>query len=228
MQISKNGITVEVPIGLPTNGNVKDGYQVFLQEETDKLIRQHVEALTYLPKYVWREWSRILHPFAGLGVTAQVLDKGTGRQLTHRMWERDKVCYDYLKEQGYNVQLVDDSYKALNREVLDGFDAVIMDPTAGTIKTPGMVQFWDAAAAARVPLVWVTDSACSKIWLHKDHYKPEFGRHVEDAEDYLRAYNDFLRGRGYTIVEALREPSVVYFVAVRDLGVKPFDRIVRL
>jgi hypothetical protein len=229
MQISKNGITVEVPIGLPTSGSVKDdGYQVFLQEETDKLIRQHVEALTCLPKYIWGEWSRILHPFAGLGVTAQVLDKGTGRTLDHVMWERDKECVKYLKNQGYDVTHVVDSYKKILQEPLEAYDAIMFDPTAGTIKTPGMIEFWDRVGKARVPLVWATDSACSKIWLHRDHYRPELGRHVRDTEDYLRAYNDFLRQRGYTIVEALRETSAVYFVAIWDVKVQPFEFITRL
>jgi hypothetical protein len=227
MKVSKNGIDVEVPIGLPTDGNVKGGYQVFLQEDT-KQIDKHVEALTHLPKYIWEGWTRILHPFAGLGVTAQVLDKGTGRKLKHHMWERDAECCAYLRKMGHVVTQVEDSYKILPVHDLHGFDAVMFDPTAGTIKTPGMLGFWERAATCRLPLVWVTDSACSKIWLHKDHYRLEFGRRVEDAEDYLRAYNDFLKGFGYNIVEAMREPTVTYFVAVREMNVPSFDHIIRL
>lgn len=225
--VEKNGIRVEVPLGLPTDGEVKNGYQVFLQENT-RQIEKHVEALTHLPKYVYPGWARVLHPFAGLGVTAQVLDAGCGRRLSHWMWERDPVCVDYLKEQGYEAKLVEDSYVEINRHDLHGYDMVIMDPTAGTIKTPGMMEFWSRAQAAQVPMVWVTDSACSKIWLHKPHYMEELGRRVEDAEDYLRAYNHMLNTKGYQIVEALREGTVTYFVAIRDLNLPPFKEIVRL
>lgn len=227
MELTKNGITVELPLGLPTDGDVKGGYQVFLQENA-KQVEKHIEALTYLPKYIWEGWNRILHPFAGLGVTAQVIDKGCGRKLKHFMWERDPVCIEYLNNKGYDAKLVDNSYFSLTDHNLAAYDAVIMDPTAGTIKTPGMVQFWQRASKGRVPLVWVTDSACSKIWLHKDHYLPELGRHVDDATDYLRAYDDMLAQYGYRIVEALRERDVTYFVAVRELNYESFKEIVKL
>jgi hypothetical protein len=223
--IVKNGVRVVVPIGLPTDGGIKDGYQVFLQKDT-KQIDKHVEALTHLRDYIQKD-SHILHPFAGLGVTAQVLDSGV---LTHRhiMWERDPVCVEYLREQGYQVVQVDDSYRLLSEIDLSKYDAVIFDPTAGTIKAEGMVEFWDNAAKCEVETVWVTDSACSKIWLHKEHYLPELGRRVEDAHDYMLAYDHFLHQRGYVITEAWREATVVYFVAVRNLELPSFLEIVKL
>lgn len=215
-------------MGLPTDGDVKGGYQVFLQADT-RQIDKHVEALTYLPEYIFDKWERILHPFAGLGVTAQVIDQSRQARglapIQHIMWERDEECVKYLQSRSYNAAKVVDSYKSLGEANLAAYDAIMFDPTAGTIKTPGMVPFWKRAAQARVPLVWVTDSACSKIWLHREHYIPELDRRVEDATDYLRAYNTMLNHLGYVIVAAWREPTVTYFVAVRDVNYAPFEEI---
>lgn len=224
MKVEKNGITVEVPMGLPTDGDVKGGYQVFLQKDT-RQIDKHVTALTYLPLFWYDGWRRVLHPFAGLGVTAQVLDQASPYKMQHTMWERDAECVKYLQSKGYDASQVADSYKLLPETNLAAYDAVMFDPTAGTIKSHGMLDFWKHAGKSRVPLVWVTDSACSKIWLHKDHYIPELGRRVEDATDYLRAYNDMLKFHGYVIVAAWREPTVTYFIAMRDLNRSAFDQI---
>jgi hypothetical protein len=227
MKIIKNDIEVEVPLGLPVTGGIKDGYQVFLQKDA-RQIEKHVEALTYMTAWFKPQWTEVLHPFAGLGVTAQVLDQKF-KNLNHTMWERDQTCVQYVRDNTlYAIKLVQDSYVKLMQEDLIGYHAIMFDPTAGTIKTPGMTGLWHLFADAKIQLVWVTDSACSKIWLHRDHYRPELGRIVLDAEDYLQAYNDMLNKLGYTIVAAWKERDATYFVALWGRHHPSFTNIIRL
>lgn len=220
--VTVNGVIL--PLDLPAKGGTKDGYQIFLQGDT-RHMEKHLSALAELPKLMYPGWSRVLHPFGGVGVSAQQI-AGRFPGCRQELWERDEVCYEYLKEHWEHVRLVEDSYKELTKEVLYAHDVIVMDPTAGTIK--GMVDFWDLAAHCGVPLVWVTDSACSKIWLHKEHYVKEFGREVEDADDYMRAYDTFLRKRGYAILKAMREQAASYFIVCRDTTLPPLQNIERL
>lgn len=204
------------------------GCQIMLQEHT-RMMNEQILAMTYFTKYIKEGYTNILHPFAGVGMMAQVIDRMVGAR-EHTMWERDKVLVDYLWDVGYPfVTQVEDSYVKLLDTVLAVYDVVMYDQMTGTIKRGATRRFWRRAHKHRVPLVWMTDSGAAKIWLHKDHYLDEFGRRVEDAEDYLRAYNDWLAFYGYVVVEAWMEPSrMLFFAAVHDMNSTPFDHIQRL
>jgi len=229
--VTRNGITVHIPIGLSMGGKEEmtdGGCQIMLQEDT-RMMNEQILAMTHFTKYICPSYERILHPFAGVGMMAQVIDKACGNK-SHMMWERDPELVKYLREHGYgNVELVEDSYTRLLDSALGVYDVIMYDQMLGTIKNPYIMEFWARAAKQRVPLVWMTDSAASKIWLHRSHYVKELGREVKDEVDYLRAYNDRLAYLGYVIAEAWMEPSrMMFFAAVKEMNTEPFHMLQRL
>ena len=216
------GVKIILPIGLPKPDKLTGGYQYWLQEESLKGVRHHLTAtVRAFRKHLTQRHERFLHPFGGLGATAQIIDairaeKGWPSAI-HTFWERDEVCVQSLQDFGWlDVNHVQDSYQKLTNVDYDNYDVIILDVTAGTIKSPNMVLIWKLIRnwidEDKHRFVWNVDSACSKIWLHREHYIPELGRRVEDADDYIRAYDEMLKVLGIRIWSAWREATVVYTI----------------
>ena len=213
-----NGFKIELPIGLEQvrNDKVRDSYQDFLQDN-DSLVRRHLTALTtMLPKYIGQP-NNVLHIFGGVGATAQLIDQ-CAPNVHHTFWERDPVLVDYLRTKYDDVHLVDDSYAAfLANEYLEQYDAIMFDPSVGTIKTPLMKECWAKLSSLRPDLIWLSDTACAKIHLNAKFYAKDFDIDLPDAtaEGYLRTYDTWLQlNHGLRIVDAMREAAETYCVVV--------------
>lgn len=217
-----NDFNIWLPIGLKQvmDTPVRDSYQDFLQNDTS-LVRRHLTCLTTLiPKYLSPTTTRVLHVFGGVGATAQVIDSVVkARNVEHVFWERDPVLVEYLRAT-YPTNLtyhVEDSYQSLldcNLEWLEEFDAIMFDPSVGTIKTPLIKECWAKMAAAHPDLIWLSDTACAKIHINARFYQKDFGQSViPTAEGYLDAYNHWLiRNTGYSIADAMREAAETYCI----------------
>lgn len=192
------------------------GYQVFLQQDT-KNIRLHMEAINRVcTKFDMSEIYNVLHPFGGLGMAAQCMDRTLKRSLIHAFWERDPNCAKYLAE-NYgnvgNVLQVNDSFKSLLEHDLRPYGFVFLDPTAMTVKKEGLWDCWRHLARSEVKYVWFVDSAISKIWLHLKTYSDFFGGEVTSIREYFYQYHLRLSSLGYGIVDLSREGTVVYGLA---------------
>lgn len=217
-----NNFDIKLPVGLPQglDTKVRDGYQDFLRTSTND-VRRHLTCLaTLLPKYArkLKPNSRVLHAFGGLGASAQMLDQCVPG-LVHTFWERDPVCLTYLKNNYERVWEVEDTFKTFPTHRLEPYDAILLDMSVGTIKTPGVKGMWSNVARwmrkdEDDKFVWFTDTACHKIHLNYTTYAKDFGAEVEkSAESYLNAYSRWLEiVHGLTVVEAMREAGEFYCV----------------
>jgi len=215
-----NGFNIKLPIGLEQvlSTPVRDSYQDFLVKD-DSLVRRHLTALTtLLPKYIGKP-KRVLHVFGGVGATAQVIDQTCGDGVTHEFWERDPILVEYLKKEYPHCQVryTIDSYTRFMEEDVSGFDAIMFDPSVGTIKTPKMKDCWAKLSMLAPDVIWLSDTACAKIHINAKFYEKDFGVAVEPtAEGYLLAYNHYLNNLGLNIIDAMREAAETYCVIQRD------------
>jgi hypothetical protein len=220
-----NGFHIELPIGLQQvlDTPVRDSYQDFLQKD-DSLVRRHLTALTtLLPKYIGTP-TNVLHVFGGVGATAQVIDQCCPRHvINHTFWERDPVLVDYLRTKYDDVHQMNDSYACFleaNIDRLADYDAIMFDPSVGTIKTPLMKECWDRLGSLMPDTIWLSDTACAKIHLNARFYEKDFGRPVEPtAEGYLEAYDQWLwENHHMRIANAMREAAETYAVILPGDG----------
>ena len=224
----RDGTQLEAPMRVPMTGNAKGvgqvGYQVFLQENT-KGILLHMEAINRATKMFFSNVDSVLHPFGGLGMAAQCMDRTLGKELHHAFWERDKDCCDALKEMfngegkpAVYVAHTRDSFAdlaAIKSRFFDQYDLIYIDPTAMTVKKELLWDVWANLSASTCPNFWFVDSAMSKIWLHTKTYSEFFGSPVADINDYFRLYNARLWTMGLKIVDLCREGTVVYATVQR-------------
>lgn len=216
--VSINGYSIVLPIGLeqPIKDKVRNSYQDFLQDGVND-VRRHLTALTtMLPKHLYAG-DVVLHCFGGVGATAQVINQAVP-YVQHVFWERDPVLVEYLTSKGYQAELVKDSY-ALLPTIVQRYDAVMFDPSVGSIKTTGMKEVWKALERMAPRLVWLSDTACSKIHLNADYYRKDFGGRLvkPTAEGYLAAYHQWLISEhGFGFVEAMREAQEMYAIITRN------------
>jgi hypothetical protein len=217
-----NGFDIELPIGLKQvlDTPVRDSYQDFLQKDAS-LVRRHLTALTtMLPKYIGAP-NRVLHVFGGVGATAQLIDQ-CAEGVHHTFWERDPVLVEYLKTKYDDVHLVEDSYAKfiLNDPILRSYDAIMFDPSVGTIKTPHMKQCWKVLHDVYPDTIWLSDTACAKIHLNAKFYETDFGMPVyPTAEVYMDTYDLWLRKHfGLCFKAAMREAAEMYAVIQPSFG----------
>ena len=214
-----NNVPITLPIGWGYDPKAnRDDYASYLTEERGwREVMHHLHALTtVLAKHVGAlkpKTGNVLHAFGGLGATAQVIQHVDPR-YQHFFWERSDKCIEYLQAKGWqNVVKVEDSMKVLEETDLRAFDIVIFDPSLGTILSPGIIPAWDYMAKFKVPLTWVSDFACSKLHLNGRAYARVFdGVVTQNAESYAASYDNFLRQRGRSIVDAIRDSFEMYFV----------------
>lgn len=224
-----NGFDIVLPVGLPEvlDTPVRDSYQTFLRTSTNDVRRHLTCASTLLPPYIDKlpQGSCVFHAFGGLGATAQIFD-GVRPGTRHVFWERDPVCLDYLR-QAFPDSLViatKDSFKQLSCTNLDEYEALMMDMSVGTIKTPTVKPMWDTILPWLVNgpdhrFIWFTDTACHKMHLNYKTYAKDFGVQIEPtAESYLTAYSRWLEARGAIIKVAMREAGEIYAVVTKDSG----------
>lgn len=211
---------IALPLGLPRGLEtpVRDGYQDFLQEGTTD-VRRHLTALTeLLPPHLYKN-DRVLHCFGGVGATAQVIDQ-TVEGVEHVFWERDPVLVEYLRwaYPEYDVIQVKDSYDMFKEVQQHRYEVILFDPSVGSIKHPKMKAIWEHMVVADPDVIWLSDTACSKIHLNAKYYATDFGREVEPtAEGYLLAYDAWLREtHGIRFTSAMREAQEMY--AVLNIG----------
>lgn len=241
---SYNGFNIELPIGLERvmNTPVRDSYQEFLQEGTRDVRRHLTAACTLLPPILnkYGPMLEVLHPFGGVGATAQIIDqyhdfKKWPRPL-HRLWDRDPVLVQYLNSldrPNYITCQVEDSFKELLEVGLGLYDLIIFDMSVGTIKTPGVKEFWRYLGNHhKGPPVWFTDTSCHKMHLNYKSYAKDFGSYEysteaqDKCEEYLRAYSRWLRDvSGHVITGAMREAGEFYCVAQPGDDVSEFSEI---
>lgn len=213
----RDGTELSAPMHIPMDvgmGVGQAGYQVFLQEHT-KNIHLHMEAISLASKLSFKDVKRVLHPFGGLGMAAQCMNKTLGGEITHDFWERDKNCCIALRELFPNalVMEVRDSFKQLiylPASMLEKYDLVLLDPTAMTAKKENLWPVWEKLASSGIRHVWFVDSAISKIWLHTQTYTAFFSGKVENIHDYFDQYDARLKKLGYGIRHLCREGTVVY------------------
>lgn len=224
-----NGFQARLPKGLPPGpdtGIAWDAYQDFLEKGT-RLLEPHILGMMkMIPPYVGdTQMLRVLHPFGGLGVTAQIIDQAhvkKGKQIPdHQFWERDPTCVQYLKSEYGDkfVMQVKDSYELLPTIDMDYWDMIVVDPSASTIKNPGIQAFWrHTIKFKRKPLIWLCDTAVGKLHLNYKSYMQELGVEVPNIEEYVGAYDAMLRAQyGYAIYVAKREDSDTYMLIGPDL-----------
>lgn len=229
-----NGFRIILPIGLPCvlDTPVRDSYQEFLKNDVDD-VRRHLTAVATLLPPVLRECKpvNVLHAFGGVGATAQVIDQVLGPDaVRHSFWDRDEILVNYLL--GWfptsKILKVEDSFEQFLEEDLEQYDALLMDMSVGTIKTPGVKRMWGPISKWMAPnrFVWFTDTACHKIHLNYKTYAADFGVEVEPtAESYLNAYSAWLeKEHRITITSAMREAGE-YYCVVRNLPNKRFTEI---
>src|SRR5690606_7954544 len=137
--LSHKGVEVDnIPLGLPIVGKkVNDGYQAFLQDSTKGIDTHFRTMVELLGKHAvhFDGGDEILHPFAGIGLTARVIDdilwKAKAETVVHTFWERDEVCVEYLVDSGRydeeedTIYQVEDSYQEVTADVLLDFDHVM-------------------------------------------------------------------------------------------------------
>jgi len=206
------------PMGVPissTSGVGQNGYQVFLQDNVRGIIL-HMEAVNRATKMFFKDVYHVLHPFGGLGMAAQCMDKTIKDDLNHEFWERDQNCCDALKilYPKSPVYQVNDSFALLAEPRSDfrHYGLVFIDPTAMTCKKEKLWDVWKNMANNEVQNLWFVDSAISKIWLHTRTYSEFYEDSVYNIQDYFRCYNDKLNKLGLKIVDLCREGTVVYGV----------------
>jgi hypothetical protein len=215
----RDGTELDVPMKVPADtskGVGQVGYQIFLQDKTDG-IKLHMEAVNRASKMFFKDVRSVFHPFGGLGMAAQCMERTLGRQLLHEFWERDLECVKALKElyPGSAVYTCHDSFRVLpNKEAgfFGKYDLVFLDPTAMTCKKEYLWEIYDVLSNDEVQNIWFVDSAISKIWLHLETYSKFFDARVESIGDYFREYDRLLQQIGYKIVDLCREGTVVYGV----------------
>lgn len=214
-----DGTELLAPMRVPADtskGVGQVGYQVFLQDKTSG-IKLHMEAVNRASKLFFTECYTVLHPFGGLGMAAQCMEKTLKRELTHEFWERDQECINALRTLYPHSEVLHthDSFvrlKAAVPESLQGYDVLFLDPTAMTVKKDGLWPIWRKIAQADITYTWFVDSAISKWWLHTKTYSEFFGTPITDINTYFRAYDDLLRQQGLQILDLCREGTVVYGV----------------
>lgn len=215
----RDGTELSAPMKIPMKegkGVGQVGYQVFLQENVGGIML-HMEAVNRASKMFFKDVETVLHPFGGLGMAAQCMEKTLGRKLSHSFWERDENCCDALRVLYPNAEVfhVVDSFRVMRNSgvpPLKGYDVVFLDPTAMTCKKEDLWDIYAMLAEAEVPNIWFVDSAISKIWLHLKTYSEFFGEEVKNINDYFRAYNNKLGLMGLEIKDLCREGTVVYGV----------------
>ena len=230
--LTVNGYTITLPVGMEEtlNTKVRDSYQTFLREST-KDVRRHLTCATALLPPALRKIKQhdtplnILHPFGGVGATAQIIDQTVA--ANHVFWERDPNLVEFLSTRYQDVLKVDDSFYLLTVTDLEPYDAIMLDMSVGTIKTKYLKIIWERIGKWINPnrFVWFTDTACHKIHLNYKTYAADFGYPVENtAESYMIAYAYWLQERGMVITEAMREAGEVYAIA-KDSGHTRFQTI---
>lgn len=217
---------IALPLGLPRGIEtpVRDGYQDFLQDGTND-VRRHLTALTtLLPENVFKD-DRVLHCFGGVGATLQVIDQSVA-DVSHTLWERDPVLVEYLKwaYPAHDVVQVQDSYDEFLKVEPGQYDVILFDPSVGSIKHPKMKAIWAHMEKIDPAVIWLSDTACSKIHLNAKYYNTDFDQDVEPtAEGYLIAYDNWLRTRhNIHFISAMREAQEMYAV----LGTGPSNYVV--
>lgn len=218
-----NGFPITLPVGWGFDEKAnRDDYASYITEERGwREIMHHLHALTtVLAPHTVRVWQklkhpiRVLHAFGGLGATAQVIQHVIP-SADHIFWERSEKCCEYLSKGWDNVHHVKDSMQHMTNVDLKQFDVIIFDPSLGTIMSPGIVEAWDYMCGFRIPLTWVSDFATSKLHLNGRHYARIFdGLETPTPELYATGYDKFLRKRGRSIIEAIRDSFEMYFVIV--------------
>lgn len=229
-----NGFEITLPVGYKYDPKAnRDDYSSYITEERGwREIMHHMEALTtVLAPHVKRiQPHRVLHAFGGLGATAQVIQQVVPG-AEHVFWERSQECCEYLRSAGWaDVSHINDSMKFMEQIDLKQFDVIIFDPSLGTIMSPGIVQAWDYMGKFKVPLTWVSDFATSKLHLNGKHYARMFdGLETPTPELYATGYDKFLRKRGRSIIEAIRDSFEMYFVIIpasRKTFPQPIKRMI--
>lgn len=225
----RDGTELRAPMAVPpdtSRGVGQVGYQIFLQDSV-KGIMLHMEAINRATKLFFKDNDclDVLHPFGGLGMAAQCMDKTAKKEFVHSFWERDAECCKALQhlypESG--VFSVKDSFQWLHRNnagFFDQFDIVYLDPTAMTCKKEHLWAIYNTLAQSKVKYIWFVDSAISKIWLHTKTYSEFFGNPVSNIDMYFIEYNSKLRELGLEILDLTREGTVVYGV-VGKKGIFP-------
>lgn len=215
----RDGTELRAPMRVPADaskGVGQVGYQVFLQDNV-KGILLHMEAINRATKMFFKDCHDVLHPFGGLGMAAQCMDKTANKQFDHSFWERDEECCKALKQlyPESGVFQVKDSFQWLINNgpgFYDQYDIVYLDPTAMTCKKEHLWGIYNTIAQSKVKYIWFVDSAISKIWLHTKTYSEFFGNPVFDIRTYFIEYNQKLREYGLEIADLTREGTVVYGV----------------
>lgn len=221
---------IKLPSGLECvlDTPVRDSYQEFLKHGERDVRRHLTAACTLIPDAVWKyQPAIVLHPFGGVGATAQIIDQSAENpnMIQHELWDRDPVLVKYLKDQMYNARQVEDSFQTIQLIPEGEYDMIIFDMSVGTIKTPGVKDFWEHVADWGIP-IWFTDTSCHKIHLNYRSYGKDFGEDIEPtAESYLRAYSRWLNKRGYVISAAMREAGEFYCMAEPVGRAKEFQAI---
>lgn len=215
-QYGKFKITLPLDLEHATGAQRRDAYQGYLTPEKKfREVRHHHIALTEMlapAVAALHEPTLCLHPFGGLGATAQVIHQ-VNPKIKHQFWERDPTCLGWLeKTYKRGVILVEDSFPKLMTTELAPYDIIIFDPSLGSIKSEGVVEAWQYMATFQPPLIFVSDMATSKLHLNGAAYRSVFGVETWTPEDYATGYDDFLRHLGLCITDAIRDSFEMYFV----------------